>query len=585
MATIAVDLVARTAAFQRNMNRAAADIGHLRGAATRAATAIKGMAAAVGAYAAWHAAKAAIRSTYGEIDRLAKTADKLGMTTQSLAGLRHAAEQTGVAANTMDMAIQRSTRRIAEAARGAGEAKDAIAELGLDAQKLAKMSPDQQFAAIADAMKNVQSQSDQVRLAFKLFDSEGVAVVNTLRGGSEMLQQYAKDAADLGIAISRVEAGKIEQANDAMDRAAKAARGLAIQAAIKLAPALKTVADYIVGTVKYLRDMSAESAKTAISWIKWTAAIGAVVFMAPRVIGAVTGIVQAIRQIRNAMIVAKAIAGGPKAWASIIAGAALAAGAIYAVDRAMAGVNTELAKIKANAEESASGLAKATASANDLAGALDQVGDSAKTTQPILLDGIAAAANDATDAAYRLGEQLRQTVETWGMSSDQADLYRLKKQGASRAAIEFAQSMMAEKAAMEAGDEARKRQEKFFADQRKQKVERAEAMARERQQVIDSLKGPTEQLQDRIAHLKRIGLDPSTFTAAAGRAISEARSSIMSGVQRIAPPSLQQVSRAEYMLAGKQQKDEMPQIAKQQLTELREIRRNLQPYMQEGLSG
>ena len=70
---------------------------------------------------------ALIKSSINAGDELAKTADKLGVTTTALAGLRHAAELTGVSTGTMDMAMQRFTRRAAEAAQGTGEAKGSLA--------------------------------------------------------------------------------------------------------------------------------------------------------------------------------------------------------------------------------------------------------------------------------------------------------------------------------------------------------------------------------------------------------------------------------------------------------------------------
>lgn len=145
------------------------------------------------------------------IDSLAKTADKLGVTTEALQTLRYQGELTGVSIDTTDMALQRMTRRVAEAAQGTGEAKDAIAELGLEASSLANMSPDQQFYAIADAMKDIENQGDRVRLAMKLFDSEGVALVNTLV--SDLDAAEAKFAS-LGATITREQAAIVESYND-----------------------------------------------------------------------------------------------------------------------------------------------------------------------------------------------------------------------------------------------------------------------------------------------------------------------------------------------------------------------------------
>ena len=76
---------------------------------------------------------ALVKQSLAVNDALAKTADRLGLTTEALAGLQHAAELTGAGTKTLDMALQRMTRRIGEAATGSGAAKDAITELGLSA--------------------------------------------------------------------------------------------------------------------------------------------------------------------------------------------------------------------------------------------------------------------------------------------------------------------------------------------------------------------------------------------------------------------------------------------------------------------
>lgn len=186
---------------------------------------------------------AAVAMSARTIDSLAKTSDKLGIATDQLAGLRHAAELTGVAQNTLDMALQRMTRRVSEAAQGTGEARDALRELNLDAGRLAQLAPDEQFRAVADAMAGVATQGDRVRLAMRLFDSEGVAVVNTLALQRAGLDAAAEEARRFGIAISRVDAAKVEAANDQMLRARQALSGVANTLTIELAPYIAAVAE------------------------------------------------------------------------------------------------------------------------------------------------------------------------------------------------------------------------------------------------------------------------------------------------------------------------------------------------------
>jgi hypothetical protein len=209
-----------------------------------------GLMATAAATAAAAASAALVRSNLKSIDSLAKTADKLGIATESLQGLRHAAELTGVSAGQMDTAIQRMTRRVSEAARGSGEAKDAIRELGLSAQDLAKMTPDQQMRQFAAAMSQVENQGDRVRLAMRLFDTEGVALVNTLGGGVDALDAMTAEVKELGAEITRVDAAKIEAANDAFTRAGMATSAFGKQMTIAVAPVLTQITNDLFSAAK-----------------------------------------------------------------------------------------------------------------------------------------------------------------------------------------------------------------------------------------------------------------------------------------------------------------------------------------------
>lgn len=182
---------------------------------------------------------ALIQSNITLADQTGKTAQKLGLTTEALSGLRFAAEQTGVSTGTLDTALQRLVRRTAEAAQGTGEAKNAIAELGLDAQTLAAMSPDEQFKAIADAMQGVATQGDKVRLAMRLFDTEGVALVNTLEGGSTQLEEFKKQAGELGILIEEDTAKQAAEFNDTMNRIKRSVTGASLALVEELLPTLQ----------------------------------------------------------------------------------------------------------------------------------------------------------------------------------------------------------------------------------------------------------------------------------------------------------------------------------------------------------
>jgi hypothetical protein len=64
-------------------------------------------------------------------DASGETADTIGVGVEALQELRFAAKASGVEQQTLDMALQRFVRRVAEAANGTGEAKDALAKMGI----------------------------------------------------------------------------------------------------------------------------------------------------------------------------------------------------------------------------------------------------------------------------------------------------------------------------------------------------------------------------------------------------------------------------------------------------------------------
>lgn len=176
-------------------------------------------------------------------DTLTKTANKIGTTTEALGALRYAADLTGVSTQTMDMALQRFTRRTAEAAQGTGEAKGAIKELGINAQELNRMPLDERMIVLADAFEGVKSESDRLRLAFKLFDSEGAALVNTLSQGSDGLKEMLGEAKALGLTMSSSAAKGVEDTVDALTKLQSLFKGVTDQTVAAFAPAIEMVVE------------------------------------------------------------------------------------------------------------------------------------------------------------------------------------------------------------------------------------------------------------------------------------------------------------------------------------------------------
>tara|TARA_R110000822_G_scaffold288253_3_gene409487 strand:- start:1836 stop:3449 length:1614 start_codon:yes stop_codon:yes gene_type:complete len=197
------------------------------------ATATAAATAAVGAMGY------ALSKQVQKVDDLAKTAKKLGTTVATLQELQYAADISGVSADTLNMAMQRLTRRVSEASMGFGEAKGALKELGINAAQLNKLPLDKKMEVLADAFENVATDGDKVRLAMKLFDSEGVALVNTLSLGSEGLREMSAEAQSLGLSISEIDAQRFEKMQDDITRMKTAAGAAATTFTTELLPLIE----------------------------------------------------------------------------------------------------------------------------------------------------------------------------------------------------------------------------------------------------------------------------------------------------------------------------------------------------------
>lgn len=133
-----------------------------------------------------------------QMETINKQAKQLGTTTSALQELQYAAQKSaGLASEDMYTALQDQAERISEAAMmGTGEAVDVLAALNLDAAELNKLSPDEQFMKIAEAMAQVENQNDRQQLSIKMWSDTGAKLVNTLGGGIDELQRL-RDEADI----------------------------------------------------------------------------------------------------------------------------------------------------------------------------------------------------------------------------------------------------------------------------------------------------------------------------------------------------------------------------------------------------
>ena len=202
----------------------------------------------------------AVGVSTARIDKLVKTSEKLGVGTEFLQKFRFAAEQVGIRSETADMALQRFSRRVAEARKGTGEAKDTLNALGIALFDSAGKARDIEdvMLDVSDAMANTEDASELVRQSFKFFDSEGVALVALMKNGSEAMQEFFTDAENLGAVLSTDAAKGVADFADEFTRVKTGIRGVIDQFTAGLAPVLEKVSEDFA---QFIIDTNAEIEK------------------------------------------------------------------------------------------------------------------------------------------------------------------------------------------------------------------------------------------------------------------------------------------------------------------------------------
>lgn len=177
-----------------------------------------------------------IKSAADAADQLGKTADKLRISTEALTAFQLAAEDAGVAQETFNKLLVDSQRRLGDAAAGRGEALEFLRAFGLNIRELQALSPDELFLRYADSIATLKNRSDQFAAAQALFGRSAQEAFTLIEAGRPAIEEAAATVDKLGLALSRVDIRKIEEANDKLALLGKTSQAFGQQIAAAFAP-------------------------------------------------------------------------------------------------------------------------------------------------------------------------------------------------------------------------------------------------------------------------------------------------------------------------------------------------------------
>ena len=164
---------------------------------------------------------------------------KTGISTTALQTLGYVTEQAGVSMDEIGGAVTKMSRALV------GGDKSAVAglqALNLSTADLLKMSPDQAFITIGDAIAKVENPMERATIATKVFGKSGADLLPAFTGE---LGKLADEAKRSGAILSEETVRGGDAAGDALGRLANAGIGLSGQVLGPLAPAIELLADLL----------------------------------------------------------------------------------------------------------------------------------------------------------------------------------------------------------------------------------------------------------------------------------------------------------------------------------------------------
>ncbi len=176
-----------------------------------------GAAAASGAAAAFGIAM--FKAGSQAADKADEVATKIGITTEQLTRLQYATGFTEGASNALSGALISMERNLSKSAEGGAKAATAALEgLGLSAGELIKLSPDEAFLRISDAIGKLEDPFQRAEAQAAVFGKAAAALIPVFVGGAEGARALMNEADQLGVVIDSKAAKAASNFNDALQR-------------------------------------------------------------------------------------------------------------------------------------------------------------------------------------------------------------------------------------------------------------------------------------------------------------------------------------------------------------------------------
>jgi hypothetical protein len=183
-----------------------------------------------------------VTSVNSSLDSLVDLSARTGLGAEALQSYGLAAKLAGVDTEQFGTAVQRLGVNIGKA--NPGDAFDkSLRGIGLSVAELRALAPEQQFAAIGEAISQLPTAADRAAASVEVFGKQGAALAPLFRDGAASLEELRARAERLGVIVDQTQIDNVASMNDAFDLVSATVKGIVGQVIGNLAPAVTTVTE------------------------------------------------------------------------------------------------------------------------------------------------------------------------------------------------------------------------------------------------------------------------------------------------------------------------------------------------------
>lgn len=139
---------------------------------------------------------------------------RTGMDVTAVQGLGYAAEASGASIDDVQAAVAKLNRTVAAASDGSTEAAEALAAVGLSAEQLAALRPDERFRLIAERLRRIEDPGRRSAAAIALLGKQATALMPLLAQGAAGIAALEDRARQLGLVFAPEDIARAKELSD-----------------------------------------------------------------------------------------------------------------------------------------------------------------------------------------------------------------------------------------------------------------------------------------------------------------------------------------------------------------------------------